>query len=183
MKITNSEKLILLMLSELYDKLGVDDGIDPDFIRSAIFSDNTWGIPWKYAGIPFKGQETPEIVNKVLDILDMWSTLERSYADLSEDSKSFVEKEAGPFPKFLGFDGNEESEYMGIASFLVNDLDRFEEFKGQNFNSHCPSIDSYQRMLEVFKPFLKIPNFQLLSKQNIVNILKAYAFKEPPEKR
>ena len=145
MKITDGEKLILLMLSELYDKLEVNGEVEPDFIRSAIFSNNTWSIPWKYVGIPFEEQETPEIVKEVLDILDMWSMIERSYANLSEASKQFVDKEAAPFgkdPMFRGFDGNNESEYLGTASFLVNDLDRFEEFKGRDFNSHCPSIDT-----------------------------------------
>ncbi|MFJ5537449.1 YfbU family protein [Vreelandella titanicae] len=175
MKITDGEKIILLMLSELYDKLGVEGEVEPDFIRSAIFSNNTWSIPWKYVGIPFEEQETPEVVKEVLDILDMWSMIERSYENLSNESKVFVEKEASPFgkdPKFPGFDGNNETEYMGTASFLVNDLDRFEEFKGRDFNSHCPSIDSYRRMLSVFKPLLKNLNFQPLSAQNIVDILK-----------
>ena len=175
MKITDGEKLILLMLSELYDKLGVEGEVEPDFIRSAIFSNNTWSIPWKYVGIPFDEQETPEVVKEVLDILDMWSMIERSYENLSSEAKKFVEKEAYPFgkdPKFPGFDGNNETEYMGTASFLVNDLDRFEEFKGRNFNSHCPSIDSYRRMLSVIKPILRSLNFQPLSAQNIVDILK-----------
>tara|TARA_B100001059_G_C17747247_1_gene535056 strand:- start:150 stop:701 length:552 start_codon:yes stop_codon:yes gene_type:complete len=175
MKITDGEKLILLMLSELYDKLGVEGEVEPDFIRSAIFSNNTWSIPWKYVGIPFEEQDTPEVVKEVLDILDMWSMIERSYEILSNESKEFVEKEASPFgkdPKFPGFDGNNETEYMGTASFLVNDLDRFEEFKGRNFNSHYPSIDSYRRMLSVFKPLLQNLNFQPLSAQNIVDILK-----------
>ena len=129
MKITDGEKLILLMLSELYDKLGVEGEVEPDFIRSAIFSNNTWSIPWKYVGIPFEEQDTPEVVKEVLDILDMWSMIERSYEILSNESKEFVEKEASPFgkdPKFPGFDGNNETEYMGTASFLVNDLDGFE---------------------------------------------------------
>tara|TARA_B110000211_G_C14040845_1_gene536673 strand:- start:341 stop:892 length:552 start_codon:yes stop_codon:yes gene_type:complete len=175
MKITDGEKLILLMLSELYEKVGVDGEVEPDFIRSAIFSNNTWSIPWKYVGIPFEEQETPEIVKEVLDILDMWNMIERSYGNLSQDQKDWVEKEANPFgknPTFSGFDGNNESEYMGTASFLVNDLERFEEFKGRNFNSHCPSIDSHNRMLSAFKPIMKNLNFQPLSAQDIVDILK-----------
>lgn len=183
MKITDGEKLILLMLSELYDKLEVDGEVEPDFIRSAIFSENTWGIPWKYPGIPFEKQETPEIVKEVLDILDMWSMIERSYDNLSDNEKAFVEKEAAPFgkdPMFRGFDGNNESEYMGAVSFLVNDLDRFEEFKGRDFNSHCPSVDTYNRMLGVFKPIFENLNFQPLSTQNLVDIIKE---KTHPENR
>jgi uncharacterized protein len=154
MKVTDGEKLILLMLSELYDSLKVQGEIEPDFIRSAIFSDKMWSIPWKYSGIPFEHEETPEIVKEVLDILDMWSFIEYSYGELTGSDKEFLEIEASPFgkdPKFMGFDGNNESEYMSTASFIVNKLDRFEEFKGRNFNSHCQSVDAYKRMFSVFK--------------------------------
>ena len=183
MNITDGEKLIILMLSEIYDKLGLEGEVEPDFIRSAIFSNNTWSIPWKYVGIPFEEQDTPEVVKEVLDILDMWSMIEKSYEDFSSEEKDWVEREAAPFgknPKFPGFDGNNESEYMGTASFLVNDLDRFEEFKGRSFNSHAPSIDVYRRMLTAFKPIARNLNFQPLSPQDMVDILKE---KTHPENR
>lgn len=174
MNITEGEKLVLLMLSEIYDKLEIDGEIDPNFIRSAIFSDNTWSIPWKYTGIPFEEQNTPDIVKEVLDILDMWSMIERSYENLTKEQKELVKKEADPFgenPRFPGFDGNNETEYMGTASFLINDLDRFEEFKGRDLNSHAPLTESYRRMLSAFKPIMKKLNFQPLSPQNIAKIL------------
>lgn len=153
MKISDGEKLILLMLSELYDSLNVTGEVEPDFIRSAIISDKLWSIPWKYPGIPFENTETPQIVSDVLDILDMWSCIEYSYDQLSAEDKHKLEVEASPFgfnPKFLGFDGNSETEYLGTASFIVNRLDRFEEFKGRNFNSHCPLLETYNRMLSLY---------------------------------
>lgn len=174
MKISDGEKLIILMLSEMYDKLGVDGEIDPDFIRSAIYSDNLWGIRWKYTGIPFEEQNDPQIVKEVIDILDMWSFIEHGYEHLSEEEKAYVEKQAAPFgkdPKFTGFDGNNESEYMGTAHFIVDDLDRFESFKGRDFNSHCPSIDAHRRMLAVFEPIRKTLISKPLSAENIVEIL------------
>lgn len=183
MNITDGEKLILLMLSELYDKLEVKGEIEPDFIRSAIFNDMPWSIPWKYSGIPFEKQDTPEIVKEVLDILDMWSFLESSYERLSDEEKAYVEKEADPFgkdPKFKGFDGNNETDYMGTASFLINDLNRFEEFKGRYLNSHCSSIETYRRMLSAFEPIRRNSNFQPLSAKNIVTILQE---KTHPENR
>lgn len=155
MKITDGEKLILLMLSELYDHLGIEGEIDPEFLRSAIFSDNLWSIPWKYTGIPFEEQETPEIVKEVLDILDMWSFIESSYGRLSDEEKQQLAEQAAPFgkdPRFRGFDGNNESSYMGTASFIVNDLDRFQEFQGRDMNAHMPSLDAYRRMLAAFQP-------------------------------
>ena len=174
MKISDGEKLILLMLSELYEKLEVDGEIDPEFIKSAIFHDKSWSIPWKYVGIPFEDQDTPPIVSEVLDMLDMWSFIERSYSELTNEEKAFVTENAAPFgdnPTFQGFDGNNESDHMGTARFLVNDLDRFEEFKGRDFNSHAPSIDSYNRMLSVYKPIFQELNFRPLSAQNIVDVL------------
>jgi len=174
MKITDGEKLVLLMLSELYDKLGVDGEVEADFIRSAIFSDNLWSIPWKYPVIPFEEQETPEVVKEVLDILDMWDFIEHSYERLSDKDKAYLEKEAAPFgksPKFPGFDGNNETTHMGTASFIVNELDRFVEFKGRDFNSHCPSLDSYRRMLSVFEGIRRNMNFNSLSARDLASIL------------
>lgn len=154
MKVSDGEKLIVLMLSELYEKMGIEGEIEPEFIKSAIFRDHLWGIPWKYSGIPFEDQETPEIVKEVVDILDMWSFIERGYQELSDEEKAQLEIDAAPFgkePKFRGFDGNNEAEYMSVASFLINDLDRFQEFKGRSMNSHMPSMETYGRMLHAFE--------------------------------
>ena len=93
MKVTDGEKLILLMLSELYDSLKVQGEIEPDFIRSAIFSDKMWSIPWKYSGIPFEHEETPELVKEVLNILDMWSFIENEdEGELAEISSKLSKK-------------------------------------------------------------------------------------------
>ena len=54
MTLTDGEKLILLMLTDIYDKLGVQGEIDPQFVRSAIFDNMLWGLSWKYSGIPFE---------------------------------------------------------------------------------------------------------------------------------
>lgn len=185
MKITDGEKLILLMLSELYDKLKVDGEVETDFIRSAIFSGNTWAIPLKYSGIPFAQQDTPKIVKEVLDILDMWSFIERSYEKLSPEDKVFVEKQVphgGKNPTFPGFDGNNESDYMDTAYFLVNDLNRFVEFKGRDFNFHCPSIALHRRMLPTFKSIMGKLKFQLFSAEDLVAILKERIHPDSREK-
>lgn len=176
MKLSDGEKLIILMLSDLYEKLGVEGELEPDFIKSAIFSDQLWGIRWKYSGIPFEDVEDPAVVKDVVDILDMWSFIERSYAELDDEQKDQLEKDAEPFgrdPKFQGFDGNNETEYMGTAIFLVNELDRFTDFKGRSFNCHHPSIEMHKRMLEVFEPMRTRLAFGLLSAEDLAAILKA----------
>jgi len=81
MKFTDGEKLIILMMSEVYEKLGINGEIDPEFIKSAIFNDKLWGLRWKYSGIPFEEAEDPQIVKEVVDILD---NVEFYRAQLSE---------------------------------------------------------------------------------------------------
>ena len=156
MKISDSEKLILLMLSDLYDSGDVKGKIDQDFIRSAITDNMEWSIPWKYDGFTSTEQDAPEIVKEVMDILDMWRAIEDSYAQLSENDKTILKTKAEPFgdkPKFKGFDGNNEYEYRNTALFLVNKLDKYEEFKGRNFNSHCRSIDIHLECCQLLKKF------------------------------
>ena len=97
MKITDGEKLILLMLSELYDSLKIQGEIDLYFIKSTIFNDKIWSMPQKCSGIPFEHQETPEIVKEVLDILDMWNFIEYSYYELSNKDKDLLEKKCLTF--------------------------------------------------------------------------------------
>ena len=85
-------------------------------------------------------EPSSDVVSEVVSILDMWDMLETSYQRLSKEDKAKVEKEAEPFGKnvqFRGFDGNNESEYMNVARFLVDDLDRFSAFacKFQNYLS------------------------------------------------
>ena len=155
MKLTDGEKLILLMLTEMYEKLQIKGETEPDFLRSAIFNDHLWGIRWKYSGIPFEPAEDPPIVREVVDILDMWSFIEDAYAKLNVQERQQLALAAEPFgnnPQFHGFDGNNESEHMSVAMFLVNQLERFQEFRGRSFNCHHPSLDAHRRMLAVFEP-------------------------------
>jgi len=174
MKLTDGEKLIILMLTELYEKLQINGETDPDFLRSAIFHDHLWGIRWKYSGVPFEPGEDPPVVREVVDILDMWSFIEFAYAKLTDEQKKRLAEMAKPFgenPRFTGFDGNNESEYMSAAMFLVNQLDRFQEFKGRDFNCHHPSLDAHRRMLTVFEPIRASLAYGALSVEQLAKLL------------
>lgn len=175
MQIKDSEKLILLMLCDLYDNSDVQGDIDHNFIRDAIFDKQTWAIPWKLSGIPFEDQGTPSEVKYVFDILQMWSHIEYSYAALTDEEKKRLEVEAAPFgrnPVFKGFDGNIETELLVATDFIINKLQRFEEFKGRDLNSHAPSIGTYSRMLSAFNPAFEDNMGNLLSTEQLTTILK-----------
>ena len=132
MEIRDSEKLILLMLCEIYKSQNIKGNIDPNFVEAAIWGGHHWGLTWKYTGI-FHGSEVDETtVTEVCDILDMWDFVERAYGNLSKADKDRIETEADPFGRivvFPGFDGNYESEHMSIAIFLTREMGRFSGFK------------------------------------------------------
>ncbi len=44
MQLSDSEKLILIMLSEIHKHLGIKNGIEPEFVESAIYNEQTWGL-------------------------------------------------------------------------------------------------------------------------------------------
>lgn len=101
---------------------------------------------------PF-ARHDPRDVSFVVDVLDMWNFIERAYEELTDSDKKRIAEEAEPFGEhvtFLGFDGNNEASLLGIARFLINDLERFSRFEGRDLNSHSPTIDKYRRMLRVF---------------------------------
>lgn len=177
MELSNGEKLILIMLSEIYEHLKIDGDINPELVKNAIFGEQTWGLAWAYPGIVGSSEnKTPPVVSKVLDILEMWELLENSYKRLQPADKARVEEEADPFGsdvRFRGFDGNNETEYMTAAGFLVNDLERFSIFKGRDLNSHMPSLDIYERMMAIYNPLRNSYDFDLLNAEQIIRILNA----------
>lgn len=173
MKLSNSEKLILIMLCGVQKKLGLtkNDGVDPDFISSAIHTDNTWAVEWQYPGIfSDSPEQDPPEVTEVLNYLDMWQFIEEGFDKLSTEEKSSINSYQA---KFIGFDGNNESEFMSIARFFINDLERFQHFKGRDLNSHSPKIGLYRRMYMIFEPIRRTLYDRSLSKKELELILNA----------
>ena len=177
LRLSDGEKLITSMLCELYKHLEIDGEIDPLFIEKALHGGHYWGLDWQYSGIFDMPADSTETVHEVVQTLNVWRFLERSYANLSEKDKERVKKEAKPFGEnvvFPGFDGNDETEHFSIAQFLINELGRFVEFKGRDLNSHMPSIDEYRRMIRAFEPMKpRLRGGNLLSVGHIIKLLNA----------
>lgn len=167
----------MVMLSDIHEKLGIENGVDTKLLTSAIYSDNTWALSWELQGIIGGSPDpTPPEVSEVTDILDMWSLIEEAYATFDAPEKTKIEAEAGPFGKhvqFSGFDGNNETEHMSIARFLIEDMGRFSRFKGRDLNSHHPSIEKYRRMFAVFEPIRKTLVGHGLTAGQVIELLNA----------
>ncbi len=177
MKLSNPEKLILLMLSDIYDKLDLLD-VDTNLLRSAIHSENTWALDWEMPGVVgSEGEPTPPLVHDVINYLEMWSLLEEAYSSFDEQTKDRVAHEAEPFGRhvrFPGFDGNNEGDVFSIARILVNDMGRFSRFKGRDLNSHAPLLATYARMYEVFSSLrTSLTANRTLSPEQVISVLQA----------
>lgn len=177
MKLSDGEKMILLMLADIYKALDIKDSFDPDFISATIHGDQLWGFNWEYSGIPFEPHKNPPEVTETADFLDMWRFIENGYNNLSDADKKQLEKDADPLGthvSFPGFDGNNEPHFH-IAHYIINEMrHRFETFKGRNLNSHHPSVDGYRRMYRVFEPIRAGLHTRELNVRELTEILKAW---------
>lgn len=180
---TNEEfqKLTLVMLCDIMKGLQIRGEINPDIVLSAATSGNLWGLKWAYDGI-FDIEETPEaIVREVCNHLDMWFFIEAAYSDLPPKDKERIEAEAAPFGRdvrFRGYDGNNETDHLSAARFLIDDLGRFQEFAGRDLNSHAPSIDAYNRMYDAFAPMRRRLGERQISTDEIIALLQARKHRE-----
>jgi uncharacterized protein YfbU (UPF0304 family) len=176
MKLSDGEKLIILMLADIYKAMKIKGEFDPAFIEATIHGGHLWGFNWEYTGIPFEPFENPREVKETTNVLDMWVFLEDAYDKLTDDDKARLEREAGPIGKslrFHGFDGNNEAHYH-IATYMVDDMyHRFQHFKGRDLNSHSPSIDRYLRMYRVFEPLRAKLHSRSLNADELISILNA----------
>ena len=93
------------MLCQLFKHLKVKSEIDPEFVQSAIHGGHYWALDWEYSGIFHRHEDSKEVVSEVVDVLDMWSFIERGFAELSKKDKERVATEAEPFGKHVRFSG------------------------------------------------------------------------------
>ncbi len=116
-------------------------------------------------------EDMPEDEGRVvLDILSLYRAIE-DYKRKSKD-KDVDEKLYG---YFRGFDGNNETEYMSFARFLIIEQGKFSEQqqylnKNDSCNSHLPSVEKYRSMIEKWQSFDR--NYEL-TKEQILEILDA----------
>lgn len=177
MKLSNPEKLILLMLSEVCDKLNINE-FDTGVIKAAIHTDNDWALDWEFGGIIGADREDmPQEVSDVVCYLDMWDAMEESFSNYDQHELNILWAEMGSKTtnlKFPGFDGNSESKFLSITSMLINRMGRFSRFMGRDLNSHYPAADGYSKMFTVY---IDAPGDgyapRKLSPQFLASILKA----------
>lgn len=177
-KLSSSEKLMTWLLTEvLRNQKGYENKDTVDLIQEAIYGGHFWALRWQMTGVLHDHIDSPKAVTLVVDTLDMWSFIERAYQGFSKANKARIVEALGPLgddPKFLGFDGNNETEYLSIAQFLVEKMGRFESFKGRSFNSHMPTVARYRQMYLLFEPMRTKLVGRDLSVEDVIALLKRH---------
>jgi uncharacterized protein YfbU (UPF0304 family) len=175
MNLSDGEKLILFMLSEIYEKLRVDGEIDPKFVAKALRSGHLWAIKRKYYGIyDALANNNSDVVKDVAAILVMWDVMEAAYDRLTKDQKDELHRQTGlKEVKFVGFDANTEEHHYGVLMFLIDEMDEFSTFKGRDLNTNQPAVGSYTRMLAVFKTLGRTLSGRSFNARELIQILNA----------
>jgi uncharacterized protein len=177
LQFSRSEILITHLLCDLSKSLKVKSEIDPVLVQSALLGGHFWAIDWEYSGLFPDRVDSREVRNEVVDFLDMWTFVEEAYEKLGAADKAKLKEDAAPFgknPRWPGFDGNNESEHLGVARVLTRELKRFERIGERGIvNSHHPTLDTYRRMYQVFEPMRARLAGGNLSLGQLTEILKA----------
>lgn len=176
-ELRDGDRLLFYMLRDIHKAVVKGRGeLDPDFVSDAISGGHYWALAWEYSGIFHKHEDAKRSLNDVVDVLDMWSFMEEAYEKLSDADKAYIELESGPLGKnvkFVGFDGNNESEHLGIARLLIEKMGRFQRFKDRSLNSHHPTLRAYREMVKIFEPMRATLIGHGLNAKQIVELIKA----------
>lgn len=148
MKLSDGERLLVVMLAEVMEELKLNREIDPALVRKLAIYHDDWAIAQKYHGIYDSESPSDADVKETHDILSMWSFIEYSIGELQGEEA----KEAAGFhhTQFSGFDGNNDPHH-GIAQTLIKDLGLYSEFASRGLNSHSrATLARYRTMLPKF---------------------------------
>lgn len=145
MALTKTERSTLILLYRILEKL---EPKEKKFFTNAVgMLENGYLDMWEseYAG-HLSDPLSRENVEYVYNVLDMYRWLQDSYKALSPADKKKVD---APKIIFGGFDGNNETELMAFARFLMEKMDRWSDLNVvAGLNTHHQTKHMYSAMLQ-----------------------------------
>jgi uncharacterized protein YfbU (UPF0304 family) len=110
-----------------------------------------------------------EVCEETSQILNMYRRINYSIEKLTDEEKQNLELDK---ISFEGFDGNND-DHFGYMNFMIENLDKWQEYKGKYLNSHSiASIRKYRKMLETYKQFgLGIEDLTTANLQDLINVV------------
>lgn len=168
MKITKNDRLVLINQYKILANL--DKSEADHYVELIKILESGYAIFYSQLDEWISDEMPEEDGRFVLEILDLYRAIE-DIKRASKDSRLLTHA----YSYFHGFDGNNETEYMGFCRFLIETQNKFQEqkqylIKNDNLNSHMPMIEKYRRMLDVAK---HLPNKWSMSVDEAVRVLDA----------
>lgn len=146
MKLTKAERLILANQYRILAHLDSQDAKSYERHVEALESGFESAIEALFSSI-FDGIDSRDC-SLVVRAMALYDALQRSQKNLAEGAGVSTED-----VRFPGFDGNNETEYMAYARYVVEREERFTYLEpvGGSFNSHMPFVERYRAMLREWK--------------------------------
>lgn len=168
MEFTKKERVLLINQYRILASLNKDE--EEHYSELIAILENGYEIFYSMVDEWISDDMPEEEGRFVLEILDLYRIIEDTKRS-SKDSRLIEHA----FSIFRGFDGNNESEYMSFARFLINQQGKFSEQqdylrKNDNLNSHMPLVPIYKAMLRKWE---EINNRMPLSVDEAISILDA----------
>jgi uncharacterized protein len=176
MNLSEGERLILVMLCDIYKALELKGAVDPDSLKPLVLAGESNGATRTVSSASGDHRDHAAVTSEVSEILDMWSAVERGYKHLSVEEKRVVEASAGPLGRgvrFSGFDVDSEVEYRDAAHHLIEVTGLFDRFQGRNLDAHMPALPGYRRMLRHYGPMRSVSGDRRLDVQQIIALANA----------
>ena len=149
MKLSRIERWILSNQYKVLETLDPEQADHYAFCRNAIDRGYEGEYDWMADDVDDErdGLSSADC-GEVIDILEMYSDLQRGFDAL--DDKSDIREYQINFP---GFDGNHESKRVGYCRHVCGGRGRYHDLRRpMDWDSHRPLIDAYRRMLAVWRP-------------------------------
>jgi hypothetical protein len=141
------ERVILVNLMQIKKTLGEE--INDEMLDALIGGYHIF-YP-KSDQIAYEHEMSYKDMKFVMNVLDMYRWLQFSYKKLGIEDDKLAEG-----VKFDGFDANANDGYFSFTRFLV-EHDRWTDVETSalcdNYNSHMPNSDIYQRMLDAYEKY------------------------------
>lgn len=160
-ELTDKERLFLANQHEILGHLNKDNS-DYHFKLAEQLRD---GHEWLYSQSfdNFSENLPDDAAELVLNILQIYEMIQDAYDGLSD--KSLISEHQIKFP---GFDGNNETEFMGFVDALEKDNRFVDVIQTGNRNSHSPKVHVYERMIAKWQEFGEPYS---LTKEQLIEIL------------
>ncbi|AZE77520.1 MULTISPECIES: YfbU family protein [Pseudomonas] len=167
-QLTKKDRLILINQYKILASLDKDD--ESHYLELIQILENGYSIFYPMIDEWIDRDMSEEDGKFILNILDLYRAIE----DVKRVTKN-PEILNHRYAFFRGFDGNNETQYMGFCRFLIETQGKFQEqkpylLKNDNLNSHMPMTGKYREMLSVSEGISDIWN---MSPKEVLTILNA----------